>query len=86
MILSTRVVFLPSVVLCLAGCGSSPEAMRSTEVPGAGTPTKIISAQSQEQPAAPSSAAVSARLREIAVGGRLSEMERPNFSDYRKNI
>jgi murein L,D-transpeptidase YcbB/YkuD len=86
MILSMRVAILPSVVLCLAGCSSSPEAIRSTEIPGAGTPTKIISAQSQEQPAAPASAAVSARLREIAVGGRLGEMERPDFSDYRKNV
>jgi murein L,D-transpeptidase YcbB/YkuD len=86
MLLSKRVVYLPLVVVYLAGCGSSSGAMRSTAAPGPGTPPKMIAAQSQEQPAAPSSAAVSARLRDIAAGGRLSQMERPNFLDYRKNI
>ncbi len=36
--------------------------------------------------AAPVSADVSARLREIAGSGRLAEMERGNFSDYRKLV
>jgi murein L,D-transpeptidase YcbB/YkuD len=36
--------------------------------------------------AAPVSADVSARLREIAASGRLAEMERGNFSDYRKLV
>jgi L,D-transpeptidase YcbB len=34
----------------------------------------------------PASAAVSARLREIAASGRLAAMERGNFSDYRKLV
>jgi hypothetical protein len=36
--------------------------------------------------AAPVSADVSARLREIAASGRLADMERGNFSDYRKLV
>jgi murein L,D-transpeptidase YcbB/YkuD len=70
------------MALCLAGCSSSSQTTRPVEVASSGAPVARV----QEQPAAPVSAALSARLREIAASGRLEGMERPNFSDYRKHV
>ncbi len=89
MIGSMRGVLLrvPMMVVWLAGCSSSSQTTRPVEVAGnTGPVAKSASAASQEQAAAPVSAAVSARLREIAASGRLEGMERPNFSDYRKHV
>jgi murein L,D-transpeptidase YcbB/YkuD len=70
------------MALCLAGCSSSSQTTRPMEVASSGAPAARV----HEQPAAPVSAALSARLREIAASGRLGGMERPNFSDYRKHV
>ena len=89
MIGSMRGVLLrvPMMVVWLAGCSSSSQTARPVEVAGnTGPVAKNVSAPSQEQAVAPVSAAVSARLREIAASGRLEGMERPNFSDYRKHV
>ena len=70
------------MALCLAWCSSSSQTTKPVEVASSGAPAARV----QEQPAAPASAALSARLREIAASGRLEGMERPNFSDYRKHV
>jgi len=70
---------VPMVALWL-GC-SSPTAPTTQSAPIARTASAVPVAA-----AAPASAAVSARLREIAASGRLAEMERRNFSDYRKLV
>ena len=87
--MSMRGVLLrvPVLVVLLAGCSSSSQTTRPVEVASIGAPVaKGASGSVQEQDMAPVSAAMSARLREIAASGRLEGMERPNFSDYRKHV
>jgi L,D-transpeptidase YcbB len=78
---------VPVMAVWLAGCSSPSQTARPVEVAStAGSAAKGAPAASQEQDMAPISAAMSARLREIAASGRLDGMERPNFSDYRKHV
>jgi murein L,D-transpeptidase YcbB/YkuD len=82
MIVSMRRGFLcvPLGMLMLADSGCSAQPAKPTvqvATDGGGT---------QAPMAAPASAAVSARLREIAASGRVASMERGNFSDYRKLV
>ncbi len=73
---------VPVMVLWLAGSGCSSQTTPATQTASlTQTATAIPVATS-----VPVSAAVSARLREIAASGRLAEMGRGNFSDYRKLV
>jgi murein L,D-transpeptidase YcbB/YkuD len=74
---------VPVVALWLAGSGGASQTSPTTST----TPTtQTANAMSVAAASAPVSVAMSARLREIAASGRLAEMERGNFSDYRKLV
>jgi L,D-transpeptidase YcbB len=71
---------VPVMALWLAGSGRSSQTTSTTPI---AQPAQAVPAPAASVPA---SAAVSARLREIAASGRLASMERGNFSDYRKLV
>ncbi len=85
MVASRGRVFLcvPVVALWLAGSGCSSQTYPTTS---AASTTQTAKTAPVPAASVPVSAAVSARLREIAASGRLAEMERGNFSDYRKLV
>jgi L,D-transpeptidase YcbB len=74
---------VPVVALWLAGSGCSSQTSPTTSIIPA---TQTAQAAPVATASVPVSAAMSARLREIAASGRLAEMERGNFSDYRKLV
>jgi len=78
---------VPVMVLWLAGSGcSSQTTPQTTPATQTASLTQTAAAIPVATTSVPVSAAVSARMREIAASGRLAEMDRGNFSDYRKLV
>src|SRR5215468_5804120 len=82
-------VLLASVVA--TGCHSqTPAQPQKPQQPPPTAAHGAVSASAAVQAAPPAQAAVSAafaaRIKEIAAAGQLAELERPNFSDYRKHF
>jgi murein L,D-transpeptidase YcbB/YkuD len=70
------------LLLAGSGCSAQPAEPAAQVASDRGGPQEPTAASAP----APASAAVSARLREIAASGRVASMERGNFSDYRKLV
>jgi L,D-transpeptidase YcbB len=82
-------VYVPALMLTLATSGCSSQtpmhANHAVREPmEASGSSGGSSGASQSQPAAPPSAAFSARIREIAASAKLADMERGDFTDYKK--
>jgi murein L,D-transpeptidase YcbB/YkuD len=83
--LRQTLLFVPVLVLCLCGGGC---ASQTTQQPRTTDATKAGiqgNSQATNQPAGPGAdaAAVSARLHAIATAGKLADLRRPDFSDYK---
>ena len=77
-------LFAPVLFLALIGGGCSSQATRQQPATGGAAGNQSANAPaSQPLPTGVDAGAVSARLRAIAVAGRLPDLRYPDFSDYR---